>query len=794
MSAQVTAAWLELGGGREASEQALSVLCGAGLAEAALSLQCQSSARRLASHLPAFWARFERLPAGTADWESPSTAQRPELSWVAPALEEGLGWLAGVVTGELQQRAALAARLARLGGGDLRPGEEAFERTLRATLFASRPLGDLLSLALAQLLLLFAADCGMPFANEEEDEEEEEEEEEQGGGAEQEAFDMEGVEGPSLPPAGTTAGRLTRLASLLALLGLAGLAEECVSSATQAALRLHLLHRTGGGFRRAMLQPAQRWVAAVPLRFAAVLLRGLGREEALVPLRQWLGYALHAGLGALRGAQLFDIIVDFPDSSPALHDLRACLARTQLAPQLGRAFRASLRRRLLHAGAATADILTQYVGCIRALRLLDPSGYLLEAVSPPIRAYLFPGRRDAIRCIVQLLTDDGGEAGEDGGAGDSLMEELNRESEGGAHGEAEGDLEGDALPAEADDWERWQPQQVHAEAASVSTPVSQLSSQGDVVTLLVTIFGSRELFVGEYRALLAERLLGRAGYGAEREVRTLELLKLRFGEAPLHGAEVMLRDLAESKRVDGNVRCAEVEGLSATIISHHFWPTLGAEAALEVAMPPPIEAALRAYSQRYEALKAPRKLLWKKGLGSVRLELELGGEAQSFTVSPLHAALIWRFRERDAWRLEELAAVLALPLAIVQAKASFWTKAGVLHETRDADGAPMLVTADAFGSGAGGKEEGGEVAGALATAEETAASELASIGQYVLGMLVNYDVLSVSRIHNMLRMFLSEPPYDKTETQTEAMLAQMAAQDKIRVVDVGERTYGRIAG
>lgn len=43
------------------------------------------------------------------------------------------------------------------------------------------------------------------------------------------------------------------------------------------------------------------------------------------------------------------------------------------------------------------------------------------------------------------------------------------------------------------------------------------------------------------RSMLADRLLGKGGYECDRELRTLELLKVRFGEGGLHGAEVMLK-------------------------------------------------------------------------------------------------------------------------------------------------------------------------------------------------------------------------------------------------------------
>ena len=52
----------------------------------------------------------------------------------------------------------------------------------------------------------------------------------------------------------------------------------------------------------------------------------------------------------------------------------------------------------------------------------------------------------------------------------------------------------------------------------------------DIVRLLVGIYGSREVFVSEYRVMLAERLIARSDYDTDRDVRTVELLKVRGGE------------------------------------------------------------------------------------------------------------------------------------------------------------------------------------------------------------------------------------------------------------------------
>lgn len=60
---------------------------------------------------------------------------------------------------------------------------------------------------------------------------------------------------------------------------------------------------------------------------------------------------------------------------------------------------------MLHPGAITSDIITQYISTIKVLRIIDPSGVTLDKVSEPIQQYL-RGREDTIRCIVSSCTED----------------------------------------------------------------------------------------------------------------------------------------------------------------------------------------------------------------------------------------------------------------------------------------------------------------------------------------------------------------------------------------------------
>lgn len=72
--------------------------------------------------------------------------------------------------------------------------------------------------------------------------------------------------------------------------------------------------------------------------------------------------------------------------------------------------------------------------------------------------------------------------------------------------------------------------------------------------MVVDIYGSKEIFVKEYRSLLADRLLTQLDFSPEKEIRNLELLKLRFDETLLHTCEVMLKDISDSKRINAHIQ------------------------------------------------------------------------------------------------------------------------------------------------------------------------------------------------------------------------------------------------
>ena len=102
-----------------------------------------------------------------------------------------------------------------------------------------------------------------------------------------------------------------------------------------------------------------------------------------------------------------------------------------------------------------------------------------------------------------------------------------------------------------------------------------------------------------------------------------------------------------------------------------------------------------------------------------------------------------------------------------------------------------LIWSDQPVKNAAADDDGGG-GGAVASAEDQEAAGMKVYEQYIIGMLTNFPSLPLDRIHNMLKMFVSEPPYDKTQDQLEAFLNQLIAEDK--VVLEGAQYKRRAAG
>lgn len=458
-------------------------------------------------------------------------------------------------------------------------------------------------------------------------------------------------------------------------------------------------------------------------------------------------------LGRLRVRELFEIVVDWPDSLGGVMDLRAYITTPQTRMHLTTTFTTAINNRILHPAASTTDILRVYISLIRAFSVLDPRGVLLDRVTRSIRRYLRE-REDTVRVIVKGLM-----------GGDSSLVKREDDDQGGhsSGGNTRG-LEEDDLSDLAEDLLRgstttasqsatagdeldfddmtWVPDPIDA------GPEYRRIKGTDVVGSLISLYESKEVFVKEFQAVLAERLLECRDYEGvseevksyEPEIQTLELLRGRFGEGSVQGCDVMLRDVQVGARTDANVRNeerlpsakdGEVE-FHAKILSHLFWPTqMKDEVAISGAVggasgggwggmggawgagagqkkqlykvPKEIEELQKRYERGFEKLNGKRKLEWRDALGYVKVELELEDRiVEVRDARPWYVAVINAFgdnevgvgmgEEGEKWKrvrktVKELRREWEMSEGLVRRGLQYWVTKGVLREIKPSSGA-----------------------------------------------------------------------------------------------------------
>eukprot|EP00985_Skeletonema_marinoi_P004367 scaffold1910_cov144-Skeletonema_marinoi.AAC.2 len=511
---------------------------------------------------------------------------------------------------------------------------------------------------------------------------------------------------------------------------------------------------------------------------------------------QWaaqLDYAASECFVHVRMNELFDLVTDYPESLPAVRELQLALDRTGriFYETLAFEWRQALVQRLIHPGAQTSQIIDVYINTIKVLREMDPSGELLQVVTQPVREYL-RGRNDCVRCIITSLTDEEG--------GGDLYEELKRQDAKPLE-EAQLDEEDEEEPPTFD----WQPPPSILQRRGVITgQVGKVSSSsrraGDILSMLVGIYGSKELFVNEYRIMLADKLLSNLEYNTDAEVHKLELLKLRFGESSLRSCEVMVKDIDDSKRIHTNIRSTlalnssrdDPPVLDAAIVSHIFWPHLQRDSMKHHKK---IQSKLDQFCKEYEKLKNPRRLVWMQQLGTVEMEVEAyetdaDGNVTSYvkdvTCTPAHATLLANFEDKSQWTLEELSTEAAMSEEMVRKRMGFWVNQRVVHANRvGEDMIYSLVSAGEVNSNDHSfidhnDDDEQELAVSLGAHEE---EEMKVYESYIVGMLSNLGQLPLQRIHTMLKTFVSgsEHNYDKTPNQLAVFLQQLCKEEKLEV-------------
>ncbi|KAL8736788.1 MAG: hypothetical protein Q9166_000154 [cf. Caloplaca sp. 2 TL-2023] len=592
--------------------------------------------------------------------------------------------------------------------------------------------------------------------------------------------------------------------------------QKILANVLSAVLSAHVRQTYAGewGSRSNVTAKLRYWVENLFARYIVEILAPLNTgtrpqsksetEIALSDVERWQEIAINH-LGALRTAELFGIVVDWDqDCKGAIDDLKRYVTGTAARTHVTTSFSAALNRRLLQPGAATTEILQVYISVIRAFTLLDPKGVLLDRVARPIRRYL-RDRDDTVAIVVSSLLADA----EDTSPGPDVLTGLAEEMEYGTNLTAQDDDDADL---DFDDM-GWMPDPVDA------GPDYKKTKHLDVIGSLISLFETKEIFVKEFQKVLGERLLKKE-HDFDKEIRVLELLKFRFGEASLQACEVMLRDILDSRRVDTVIRNDQNLAMSDTnepepklhtrILSHLFWPSLHSE---DFSLPPEISALQSRYATGFETLKQSRKLTWLNALGQVTVHLDLEDRTVSEVVQTWQASVIHAFQDPHpegiipnkahpvSKTVIELMSYLSMSESFVRNALTFWTGKLVLRPSSAPDTYHVLETlpdsalhrnqtsqSTLLTAAAAADAATSAPAPAIRSEEDIAREKMEVFWQFVVGMLTNQGPMPLTRIVMMLKVVVPGGfPFGNEELKTfldgrvrEGKLEVVGGQYKIR--------------
>eukprot|EP01080_Neovahlkampfia_damariscottae_P008106 gene8106-12567_t len=433
-----------------------------------------------------------------------------------------------------------------------------------------------------------------------------------------------------------------------------------------------------------------------------------------------------------RISEIFNIIVDYPDSIAIIKDLKQCLIKKNLTQELIKEIIRSFKKRLLIIGATTSDIIAQYINMIRTLSILDPSEVGLLKINPIMKEYLSK-RNDAISCIINDMIDEENES------------ELNQELVNNDYIENESDSEN----------ESWEPEAIH------SNPLIKSKKGIDIIKKIIEMFGNKELFANEYQEVLGNQLIVRndLNLSIEDETKTLEFLKLRFGEKNLFNCEVMLKDMTDSKKLNKKIqeKLKNPSGLGldielnlekkieSLIISRIYWPKMEIEE--EIQLHPVIESMLEEFHCGYKSFQNPRKLIFFKELGNISLSIEIGSKEFDLNLTPLNASLIMYFCDEETWEIHDLSKKTKIEVDTLQKKLQYWVNKRflIIHQSEENEEEIYYQLVDEV-------EDENEI---IEDDEDEQEEEAASIEVYetlIEHMLTNFDSMDPEKIHNSLKI------------------------------------------
>ncbi|KAI2628318.1 Cullin family protein [Xylaria nigripes] len=514
------------------------------------------------------------------------------------------------------------------------------------------------------------------------------------------------------------------------------------------------------------VQQLSDWIENRYARLAVEVTNRLGGVDvSWADVEKWKETAV-GRLATLRINELFDMVLNWPNSEGGIEDLRFAVTTPQRRLQLTDTFSAALQNRLLHSGRSTLDIVRTYISMIKTFHKLDHSRVLLDRVAYSLQLYLCT-REDTVRIIVSGLLSTPTEV--DSETRKTKLVELVQLLH---------DPQQYRSDRQDEDWDdlTWVPPPVDAGSNY------KRRKSDDVIGTLISALGSPEVFIKEFQAIIGERLLSDQP-SFDQEIGVLDLLKKRFGESSLQACDVMIKDIQDSQRLDSAIhrsvsnqpeKASLVRDIHARILSRLYWPEVGEE---DFELPSAVSAMQSTYGAIFEQLKPSRKLKWLNHLGQATVELEFEDRTVVEEVRTYEAAVINAFSEENAssWTLEELWVKLQIDEDLLTAALQFWVKKHVLRKLADDSYvvierlSDVIESPSATRSGLSAPPESVQTSTrrTKSSMSEKEKEKRAVYWQFIVGMLTNSSpAMPLTNIAMMMKMLIPDGfPWTNEELQ-----------------------------
>lgn len=389
---------------------------------------------------------------------------------------------------------------------------------------------------------------------------------------------------------------------------------------------------------------------------------------------------------SLRINEIYDIVINYPTSEIALHELNKCLLfklnifslnsfnqfnlHDNLNPEfwqrnkLVENFLSHCELYLLNSGVNTNNLIKNYIKIINSFLIIDPKGVLLDKAIRPIRRYL-KVRDDIINKLVKGLLDP---------SPNNELIELSQELS-----NTENNLHKQKTMDDFNDLS-WVPDPIDA------LPDFKKFKITDIIQSLISIFESKDIFITEFTKLFGSRLINLKNTSELKEIlRAVNLLKLRFGKNEFFNLDIMIKDIITSHEFD-NIKTRNEYGITlkfnSLILSQLYWQDILDDNEMDTfTIPERLNQGFLEFNETFKKDNYRRYLKLLPKYGTVKLLLEIEGTQKVFNVSPDKAAIIYLFNDHDnPIPISTVCDKLQMTQYLAKAGLSYWANEGIILE------------------------------------------------------------------------------------------------------------------